>query len=140
MPTLASDQKFAAAPAAAAPSSASAAVLEPLAPLSEPSDKRLAERSHSSQSAQPQPCQECDGDRFYVVTNGPGSFDIHQDAWFPSEQQVCCEACAGTGQQYPGERPPLDDSSYEDDLWIPSIAPSAHHAAPFVLDEPDLPF
>ena len=45
------------------------------------------------------PCPECCGEGFIEVTNGPGYFDEHREAWMPSCEVEPCAACRGTGVQ-----------------------------------------
>ena len=43
------------------------------------------------------PCEACDGEGYYIYVGGPSYFDAGFGNWLPTERQVECTECCGTG-------------------------------------------
>ena len=65
------------------------------------------------------PCPHCCGEG-YLISQGAGHFDLHDECWMPNEDIDPCPTCHGTGRQ------PInwDDPNLEDTLPQPQRNPT----------------
>ena len=47
----------------------------------------------------PAPCPHCCGEG-YLISCGPGYFDLHEECWMPDDDIDPCPSCHGSGRQH----------------------------------------
>jgi len=58
------------------------------------------------------PCPHCCGEG-YLITQGPGYFDLHEECWMPNDDIDPCPTCHGSGRQPNAWDDPMQESDLQ---------------------------